>query len=77
MMGLIEVGRVCVLRAGRNAGQKVIVVDVDSKGNATVEGMQVKRKKINARHLFPTAIKEDIKKNAPKEEIIKILKEGI
>ena len=75
-MGLIEIGRVCIKRAGRNAGEKVIVVDIDEKGNPTIEGIAVKRKKCNARHLFPTALKVELKKSASREEIIKILKQG-
>jgi len=75
-MALIEEGRICVLRAGRNAGKKVIVIELDSKGKATVEGTVVKRRKVNQRHLFPTAAKASVRGNS-KEEIQKALKEGI
>ena len=76
-MGLIEIGRVCIKRAGKNAGKKVVIVAIDEKGNPTVEGITAKRAKCNARHLFPTAVKAELKKNASREEVIRILKEGI
>lgn len=76
VMALIEQGRICVLRAGRNAGKKVIVIELDSKGNATVEGELVKRRKVNQRHLFPTAAREEIKRKE-KADFQKALKEGI
>ncbi|MDO8646967.1 MAG: 50S ribosomal protein L14e [Candidatus Diapherotrites archaeon] len=75
-MALIEEGRICVLRTGRNAGQKVIVIQVDAKGQPTIEGITVKKKKCNARHLFPTASKVELR-NASREEITKALKEGM
>ena len=74
-MVLIEIGRICIKRAGRNAGEKIIIVDVDEKGNPVIEGIAVKRKKCNARHLFPTTVKAELK-NASREEIVKILKQG-
>ncbi|HIH21265.1 MAG: 50S ribosomal protein L14e [Candidatus Diapherotrites archaeon] len=76
-MALIEIGRVCVKRAGKNAGEKVIVVDFGEKGMPIIEGERVKRKKCNPSHLFPTAFKAELKKGAAREEVIKALKEGI
>ena len=50
-MALIEEGRICVLRTGRNAGQKVIVVQVDQKGQPTIEGIAVKKKKFSKKKI--------------------------
>lgn len=72
-MAIIEVGRVCIKKQGREAAKKVVVVAVE-KGYAVVEGINVKRRKCNARHLFPTAEKLGIKANAESAEIIKLLK---
>ncbi|MCX6801756.1 MAG: 50S ribosomal protein L14e [Candidatus Diapherotrites archaeon] len=73
-MPAIEVGRVCYLARGRNAGQKAVIVEA---GNGIIVTVQTggKRKKCNIRHLFPTketgeakALKETkaVEKAAPK-----------
>lgn len=75
IMAGLEIGSVCVKTRGREAGKKVVIVDLDSKANfATIDGPEVKRKKCNVRHLFPTGKKMDIKKNASHEEIVKHMK---
>ena len=52
-MALIDSGRICIIRKGRKTGKKVVVTSV--KGNyAFVEGKEVKKGKINIRHLYPT-----------------------
>ena len=52
-MALIDTGRICVIRKGRKTGKTVVVTSV--KGNyAYVEGKEVKKRKINIRHLYPT-----------------------
>lgn len=71
-MGLIEVGRVCVKRKGKEAGRKVVVVEL-KEGFAVIEGIGVKRKKCNVMHLFPTEKKVELKKGASREEIAKAL----
>ncbi|MDO8624534.1 MAG: 50S ribosomal protein L14e [Candidatus Diapherotrites archaeon] len=72
-MAGIEVGMVCVKVAGKNAGQKVVVVDKDQDGFVIVEGIRVKRKRCNVTHLFVTPKKIEIKKGAPRAEIVAAL----
>jgi ribosomal protein L14E/L6E/L27E len=72
-MALLEIGRICFKRSGKNAGEKVIIVGFEGK-QPVIEGIKAKRKKCNPRHLFPTVEKKEIS-NPSKEEIIKILKE--
>jgi large subunit ribosomal protein L14e len=56
---LIEPGRVCIKRKGREAGKKVIVTSV--KGNfAYIEGKGVKKRRCNIRHLYPTNEKKKV-----------------
>ncbi|MFH1234917.1 MAG: 50S ribosomal protein L14e [Candidatus Diapherotrites archaeon] len=73
-MPAIEVGRVCYLARGRNAGQKAVIVEAGNGITVTV-AIEGKRKKCNIRHLFPTkemqetgALKEKkpVEKAAPK-----------
>ena len=57
-MAVIEVGRVCMKIAGREAGKFCVVVDIPKDGFVTVTGpkqiTRIKRRKCNVLHLEPT-----------------------
>ena len=66
---MIGAGTVCVKIAGRDAGQKVVIISV--KGNfADVVGLR-KSRKVNLKHLEPTSEKMDPK--LKEDEILKKL----
>jgi len=67
---MIEVGRVCVKIAGRDAGKKCVVVEMVNDTFVLIDG-QTRRKKANIKHLEPTKIKIPIKKGASHLEIVK------
>jgi len=68
---MLEVGRVCVKIAGRDAGMKCVIVDV--KGSKyTIDG-QTRRREVNGLHLEPLAEKVDIKKGASHADVAKAL----
>lgn len=69
---MIEVGRVCVKIAGRDAGKFCVVVDVKDR-MAEVDG-QTRRRKVNMAHLEPTKDKVDVKKGASFADVQKALK---
>jgi len=69
-MAAIEPGRVCYKTRGREAGKKVVVLELQNL-YAIVVGKGGKKEKCNIRHLFP--LKEKIDVNVPVEEIIKKL----
>lgn len=71
MQGL-EIGRVCIKTKGRESGKAAVIVDIENSF-ATVDGPEVKRKRCNIRHLFPTNKKIGIKKGAAHSEIIKLM----
>ncbi|MBS3062103.1 MAG: 50S ribosomal protein L14e [Candidatus Diapherotrites archaeon] len=73
-MAGIEVGRICIKTTGRNAGKRVVVVDIEKDGFVTIEGVEVKRKRCNPSHLFVTPEKAELKKGAKREEIVSALK---
>ena len=77
-MPAVEVGRICVKIAGREAGRKCIVVDVIDKNFALITGPKqitgVKRRRVNINHIEPTSEKIEIKRGASDEEIIEALK---
>ncbi len=67
---MIEVGRVCIKIAGREALNKCVVVKVLDAKFVTIDG-QVKRRKCNIAHLEPLNEKLDIKEDASTEEVKK------
>ncbi|MFH0848773.1 MAG: 50S ribosomal protein L14e [archaeon] len=79
-MPAIEVGRICVKTAGREAGKKCVIVDVIDKSFVLVSGPKelsgVKRRRTNVTHIEPTADHIEIKKGAEDQEIIKALEKA-
>ncbi len=73
-MAGIEIGTVCIKTTGRNAGQKVVVVELEKDGFVVVEGPAVKRKRCNPMHLFITPEKINVKKGAKREDVIAAFK---
>ncbi|MEM2251068.1 MAG: 50S ribosomal protein L14e [Candidatus Hadarchaeales archaeon] len=69
----MEIGRVCVKIAGREAGEKCVIVDVLDRNFVVVIGPRVRKRRCNIAHLEPTDKKIDINKNTPDEEILKKL----
>jgi len=70
----ISTGMVCIKTAGKDAGQRVVVIELD-KGHAIIEGAKIKRKKCSLRHLFPTNKKVPVSKTAKHVEIKALLSE--
>lgn len=69
----MEIGRVCVKVAGRDAGLKCVVVDVLDKSMVLIDG-QTRRRKCNVSHLEPLAQTLDIDKNASHDEVVSAFK---
>lgn len=70
---MIEIGRLCVKIAGRDANRKCVVVDIINDSFVTIDG-QTRRKRCNVRHLEPLKEKIDIKKGASHSEIVSAFK---
>lgn len=66
---MIEIGRLCVKIAGREAGMKCVVVDVVDKNYVLIDG-QLRRKKCNISHLEPLDKKIELKKNASHSDVV-------
>ena len=69
----MEVGRVCVKTAGREAGRKCVVVDIIDETYVLISGPGIKRRRCNVRHLEPLPNKLDITKGASDEEVKRAL----
>lgn len=69
----MEIGRICVKTAGRDAGQKCVVVEVIDDNYVLIDG-ETRRRKCNIRHLEAIAQTLDIKKGADHETVKKAFK---
>ncbi|RLE54643.1 MAG: 50S ribosomal protein L14e [Thermoprotei archaeon] len=80
MPPVIEVGRICVKIAGREAGRKCVIVDIIDDNFVLITGPKsltgVKRRRCNIKHLEPTDLKIDIPKGASDEEVLKALEKA-
>jgi large subunit ribosomal protein L14e len=66
---MIEVGRLCVKTAGRDAGNKCVIIEVLDEKFVMIDG-ETRRRKCNVKHLEP--LKEMIKlgKNAAHKDVV-------
>jgi len=60
-MPAIEVGRICVKIAGREAGEKCVIVEIIDDKFVEVVGTSMKNRKCNIKHLEPVDQKIEIK----------------
>ena len=79
-MPAIEVGRVCMKIAGREAGGRCVIVDLVDRTFVVITGPKtvssVKRRRVNVNHIEPTRTKIDIKRGATDEEVAAALSEA-
>ncbi|MEK6963544.1 MAG: 50S ribosomal protein L14e [Nanoarchaeota archaeon] len=69
----MEIGRICVKIAGRDAGQRCVVVEVIDTNYVLIDG-ETRRRKCNIRHLEPLTQLIEIKKGADHDAVKKALK---
>ena len=65
---MIEIGRIYVKIAGREAGKLCTIVEILDKNYCVIDG-QVRRKRCNTKHLEPTAKTVSIKEKASHEAV--------
>ena len=79
-MAAIDVGRICVKLAGREAGRKCIITEIMDKNFVLITGPKevngVRRRRVNINHIEPINEKIKIKRGASDEEIIEKLKDS-
>ncbi|MEM0004498.1 MAG: 50S ribosomal protein L14e [Desulfurococcaceae archaeon] len=79
-MPAVEVGRICVKIAGREAGRKCVIVDLIDENFVLVTGPKqisgVKRRKVNIKHVEPTDKLIKISRGASDEEVLRALEEA-
>jgi len=78
-MSAVDVGRICVKLAGREAGKKCVIVDVVDRNFVLVTGPKqvngVKRRRVNVNHIEPTERKVNIRRGESDDEVMKALDE--
>jgi large subunit ribosomal protein L14e len=72
---MIEIGRVCIKKTGRESDKKCVIVDVIDENFVLIDG-NVKRRKCNINHLIPTHEKLEIEKGASTEHIKHAMKKA-
>ncbi len=65
---MIEIGRLCIKTAGRDAGKDAVIIDILEDNYVLIDG-NVRRRKCNITHLEPSSRKIEIKKGASHEEV--------
>ncbi|MBD3313523.1 50S ribosomal protein L14e [Candidatus Woesearchaeota archaeon] len=70
---MIDIGRVCVKIAGRDAGKTCVVVDLLDNSKVLIDG-DTRRRKSNVKHLEPLESTIKIKKGATHADVAKELK---
>ena len=73
---VLEIGRVCVKTAGREAGKRCVVVDIIDDTFVLISGPEVKRRRCNVKHLEPLPQKLNLSKGASDEEVKKAFEEA-
>lgn len=71
---MFDVGRVCIKLAGRDAGQKCVIVEVLDDKTVLIDGM-TRRRKCNKLHLEPLSQTLDLRQKASHEDVAKAFKE--
>lgn len=69
---MIEIGRLCIKLAGRDAGRECLIIEILDKNFVLIDG-NTRRRKCNINHLELLPKKVDIKKGASHEEVLKAL----
>ncbi|MFW9947752.1 MAG: 50S ribosomal protein L14e [Candidatus Odinarchaeota archaeon] len=68
-MSVYDIGRVCVKTTGREAGNYCVVVDVIDKNYVIIDGLKIRRRRVNYKHIEPLTELVEIKKGAKHEEV--------
>lgn len=69
----IEIGRLCIKTAGRDAGKRAVIVDILDERSVLIDG-ETRRKRCNIAHLELLGQVVKLEKNQSHEEVLGILK---
>ncbi|MFX1366588.1 MAG: 50S ribosomal protein L14e [Promethearchaeota archaeon] len=75
-MSVYDIGRLCVKTMGREAGYYCVIVDIIDKNYLLIDGLKIRRRRVNYKHIEPIAEVLDIKKGASHEQIQTAIKQA-
>ena len=75
-MSVYDIGKVCVKTMGREAGHYCIIVDVIDKNYILIDGMKIRRRRVNYNHIEPTTESIEIKKGADHTTVVAAIKKA-
>lgn len=75
-MSVYDIGRVCVKTMGREAGKYCVVVDIIDKNYLLIDGLVVRRRRTNFKHVEPTNDVLELKKGADHEAMEAAIKKA-
>ncbi len=75
-MSVYDIGRLCVKTMGREAGHYCVIVDIIDKNYLLIDGLKVRRRRVNYKHIEPIAETIEIKKGAKHEEVEAAIKKA-
>ncbi|MFX1496549.1 MAG: 50S ribosomal protein L14e [Promethearchaeota archaeon] len=75
-MSIYDIGRVCVKTMGREAGNYCVIVDIIDKNFVIIDGLKVRRRRVNYNHIEPLADIIEIKKGAKHEDVETAIKKA-
>ncbi len=75
-MSVYDIGRLCVKTLGREAGHHCVIVDIIDKNYLLIDGLKVKRRRVNYNHVEPITDTIEIKKGANHEEVEAAIKKA-
>ena len=75
-MSVYDIGRLCVKTMGREAGYYCVIVDIVDKNYLLIDGLKVKRRRVNYNHIEPITDTIEIKKGAKHEQVDAAIKKA-
>lgn len=72
---MFNIGRICMKIAGRDAGKLGVVIGNPENGYVLIDG-EVRRKKVNVKHIQPIDHVVNVKEEASHEDVIAALKDA-
>ena len=75
-MSVYDIGRLCIKTMGREAGYLCVIVDIIDKNYLLIDGLKVRRRRVNYRHIEPITETIDIKKGASHDQLEAAIKKA-
>lgn len=73
-MSIYDIGRVCVKTLGREAARHCVIVDIIDKNYLLIDGLKIKRRRANYKHIIPTENLIEITKGASHDDVVQAIK---